>query len=74
MTIWSFVLYVRTRMAGRDQQPGHTPEQNARRMADLDSREQRYQTLHFISLFIFVLLGVLILVQLSNFFNRATLT
>ena len=64
-TIGSFILYIRTRMAARDEQPGHTAEQHIRRMTELDSREQRYQTIHFITLFIFVVLGVLILIQLS---------
>lgn len=65
-TIGSFVLYIRARTAARDEYPGHTPEQHARRLAELDRREQRYQTLHFITLFVFFLLGVLILIQLSN--------
>jgi hypothetical protein len=70
----TFLLYIKARMAGRDEQPGATPEQHARRIAGLDEREQRYKTIHFISLFIFVLLGIVILVHLSNTFNPPTIT
>jgi hypothetical protein len=61
-------------MARRDELPGATPEQQVRRIAGLDERERKYQSLHFISLCIFVLLGVLILVHYSNVFNPPTIT
>ena len=41
-------------------------EQYRLRNALLDRHEQRYRSVHFISLFIFVVLGVLLLVLISN--------
>jgi hypothetical protein len=61
-------------LAGRDEDPGATPEQHTRRIAGLEERERKYLSLHFISLCIFVLLGVLILVHFSNVFNPPTIT
>jgi len=66
ITVIAFVCYVRARMASRDEYPRATAEEHARRLAMLDNREHRYQSIHFITLFLFVLLGVLLLVQLSN--------
>lgn len=39
------------------------------RMAELDKKEKKYQSLHFITLSLFVLFGVLILIHLSNRLN-----
>jgi hypothetical protein len=46
--------------------PDATPEQHARRIAGLDARERKYQSLHFITLALFVLFGVLILIQIHD--------
>ncbi|HMI60071.1 MAG TPA: hypothetical protein VK518_04160 [Puia sp.] len=56
----SFCLYLKTRIVERD----HPDEQNPdlRRSAALDRQEKTYQRLHFISLLLFVILGVVILV------------
>ena len=51
VTLVSFFLYVRARMAGQDRQ------------------ERRYLSIHMISLFLFVLFGVLILIHLSDSIN-----
>jgi hypothetical protein len=61
-------------MAVRDEYPGATPEQHNRRIAGLDERERKYRSLHFLSLCIFVLLGICILVHYSNLFNPPTIT
>jgi hypothetical protein len=42
------------------------------RMAELDRKEQLYKSIHFISLFIFVFLGVLLLIQLSDKLQSVT--
>lgn len=47
-TVIAFILYVRARMAERNDQ------------------ERLYRSIHFTSLFIFVFLGVLLLIQLSD--------
>lgn len=75
-TIVTFFLYVKARMAERSEYHGHEedpeipvaqlPEQYRLRNAALDRQEQRYRSVHFISLFIFVVLGVLLLVIISN--------
>jgi hypothetical protein len=65
ITIIAFFLYIRARMAIRGDPSGDPDEGQTRRLADLDRREQRFQSLHFITLALFVLFGVLILVQLS---------
>jgi hypothetical protein len=36
------------------------------RMHEQEQRESRYRSIHFLSLFIFVFLGVIILIMLSN--------
>lgn len=69
ITIVFFFLYVQARMAHRSEDPRRTPEQQAKYLADLDRKESRYQSIHFITLSLFVLFGVLILVQLSDRFN-----
>lgn len=70
LAIVGFIVYVRTRLADRTEDPRYTPAQHARRLAELDRRERQSQSFHFITLFIFVLLGVLLLIQLSNRLNR----
>ena len=69
ITIIYFILYVRARLAHRGDEIGLTEEEKERRRlvnAELDRKEKRYQSIHFISLFLFVVLGVLILVIMSN--------
>jgi cytochrome bd-type quinol oxidase subunit 2 len=39
------------------------------RLAGLDKQEKKYQSMHFITLSLFVLFGVLILIHLSNRLN-----
>jgi threonine/homoserine/homoserine lactone efflux protein len=39
-----------------------------------DRREERYRSIHFITLAIFTLLGVLLLIELSHRLNRPILT
>jgi hypothetical protein len=55
VTIVSFFLYVRARMA-------------------FDRKEERYRSIHFATLALFTLLGVLLLIQLSHRLNRPFLT
>lgn len=55
VTIVTFILYVRARVAGDDR------------------LESRYQAIHFITLALFILFGVLILVHLSNKLNSGTI-
>ena len=74
VTIVSFFLYIRARMALRDQDPAHNEEEHAQKLARLDRREQRFQAIHFITLALFVLLGILILVRLSDKLNQGTIT
>jgi hypothetical protein len=76
ITVVTFFLYVRARMAERHEyhEPGSGPDlpdahrQERHRLlnAGLDRKEQRYRSIHFISLFIFVVLGVLLLIIVSN--------
>lgn len=73
VTIVSFFLYVRTRLADREQAADCSPEDHTRRLSLLDQKEDRYQAIHFITLALFVLFGVLILVHLSNRLNRGTI-
>jgi hypothetical protein len=68
-TILAFFLYVRARLANREENPETNPEQHARRIAELDRKEEFYRSLHFITLLVFVTLGVIILVILSNRYN-----
>ena len=74
ITIITFFLYVRTRLASRERLPGHTDQEHAKKLDGLDRREQRYQSIHFITLALFVLFGVLILIQLSGKLNQGTIT
>lgn len=62
VTIVSFFLYIRFRMHPRW-------DEGDPRNARLERQEERYQQIHFISLALFVLLGVLILVNLSHRYN-----
>ncbi len=65
-TIITFILYVRARMADRSEHPRHTPAQHQAKLDWLDKKEDQYQTWHFVTLALFVLFGVLILVQVSK--------
>ena len=67
--VLTFVLYVRARMAVREEDPGDSDEENARRLAALDRREGLYRRVHFITGFVFVVLGVIILSILSHRLN-----
>lgn len=73
ISIVSFFLYVKVRLTSREQLPDHTGEEHAKKLEGLDRREQRYQSIHFITLALFVLFGVLILVQLSGKLNQGTI-
>ena len=64
-TLISFILYVKARTAERDHPDEMRPDSH-RRHAELDRKERRYQSIHFISLLIFVTLGVFILVIISR--------
>ena len=68
-TIVTFFCYIRIRMADRTEERGTDPAQQAERLAALDRQERRYLSLHFITLFLFVLFGVLILIHLSDSIN-----
>lgn len=70
ITIASFFLYARTRLADRSEHTPFDAEEHSRRLAGLDRKERFYQTVHFITLFLFVLFGVLILIHLSNHLNN----
>jgi hypothetical protein len=74
ITIGSFFLFIRTRLTSREPAPGITPGQHAQRLKELDRRERRYQSIHFITLALFVLFGVLILAYLSGKLNQGTIT
>jgi hypothetical protein len=63
-TTVSFVLYLKARTAERDHPDAERP--NPERMALLDRTEKRYQRIHFISLCLFVIIGVAILSVLSH--------
>jgi len=64
-TLVSFTLYIRARMAERNHPDEMGPDQD-RRHAALDRKERLYQSIHFISLLVFVVLGVLVLVIISR--------
>jgi hypothetical protein len=64
-TLVSFTLYIRTRLTERDHPDEMGPDQH-RRHAELDRKERLYQSIHFISLLAFVMLGVLILVIIAR--------
>lgn len=69
LAIIAFALYVRARLATRESAPGIPEDTHNRRVAALDRLERRYLSFHFITLWLFVLFGVLILIQLSNRLN-----
>jgi hypothetical protein len=73
VTIVTFFLYVRARLAIRERPPGSSEEAHAERLRRLDRLENRYQAIHFLTLALFVLFGVLILVHLSNKLNSGTI-
>jgi len=64
ITVISFVFYVRARLAER----AHPDDEDVDvlRDAGLDRKERLYQRIHFLSLLIFVILGVLILIIISH--------
>lgn len=74
ITIITFFLYVKARLVSREQHPDHSDPQHAQKLAELDRRESRYQAIHFITLALFILFGVLILVHLSGKLNQGTIT
>ena len=74
VTIVTFFIYVRTRLASREQLPGDTAEQYTKKLDGLERREKLFQSIHFITLALFVLFGVLILIQLSGKLNQGTIT
>jgi hypothetical protein len=53
-------------MAGPGGFDGNEEEEDGPRRPEPGRKEKLYQSIHFITLFIFVVLGVLILIQLSN--------
>ena len=73
VTIVSFFLYIKTRLTIREMPPDGDENIHAERLAELDRRETRYQSIHFITLALFVLFGVLILVHLSHKLNSGTI-
>lgn len=73
VTIVTFFLYIRARLAIREMPPDATDKEHAKRLAELDRLESLYQAIHFITLALFVLFGVLILVHLSNKLNSGTI-
>lgn len=73
VTIISFFLYVRTRLADRSPNFHVSAEDHSRHLRVLDQREERYRSIHFITLALFTLLGVLLLVQLSHHLNHPIL-
>lgn len=68
-TLITFFLYIRTRMADRTVSQDSDPDVHARRLDLLSRQERRYLSLHFITLFLFILFGVLILIHLSDSIN-----
>src|SRR6185312_2913542 len=69
ITLVSFVIHVRTQHAARSEPSSREDAEHTCRMARLDRKERFYQVLHFITLWLFILFGVLILIQLSHRFN-----
>jgi hypothetical protein len=65
ITIIGFVQYVRYRMAERPESAGPGPAEHDR----LNRLEKKWQSIHFITLALFVFFGVLICVQLSHRYN-----
>ena len=74
VTVLTFIVYVRTRLADRSEPSPPDEAAHARRLAMLDRKESFYQAVHFITLALFVLFGVLILIQLSSRLNHPMLT
>lgn len=74
VSLVTFIIYVRARLADRSE-PAPLSDEAAYRhkLAGLDRKEHFYQSLHFISLALFVLFGVLILIHLSAHFNHPML-
>jgi hypothetical protein len=70
VTIISFFLYIRTRLADRSPDIHDSAEDHERRLRRLDEREERYRSIHFVTLAFFTLMGVLLLIQLSHHLNR----
>jgi len=64
-TLVSFILFLKARTAERGH-PDETGPDHHRHHAELDRKERLYKSIHFISGFIFVVLGVLILVIISR--------
>ena len=64
-TLVSFILYLKARIAYRDH-PDELAPDHVLRHQQLEKKERTYQAIHFISLAIFVLLGVLVLVMISR--------
>ena len=64
-SIISFVLYLKARTAQREH-PDEMTSDSHRRDAELDRKERLYQSIHYRSLFLFVVLGVLILIAISR--------
>jgi len=64
-TLISFVLYLKARTAERDH-PDELAPDHVHRHEQLEKKERKYQSIHFISLAAFVLLGVLVLVMISR--------
>lgn len=64
VTLISFVFYIRARLAER----AHPDDEDADllQQAELERKERFYQNIHFKSLFIFVVLGVLILIIIAH--------
>ena len=67
----SFVLFLKARTAERDHPDEMEPE-GQRRHGELLRKEQLYQSIHFISLFVFVMLGVLLLIAISRRLSPTT--
>ncbi|HLX65432.1 MAG TPA: hypothetical protein VKR41_00510 [Puia sp.] len=74
VTIISFFLYVRTRLADRSPDIHRNEEEHSRHLLELDRKEERYRSVHFITLGLFTLTGVLLLIQLSHHLNRPVIT
>ena len=74
ITIVTFFLYVKARLVPREQHPDYSDPEHAQKLVELDRRESRYQTIHFITLALFILFGVLILIHLSGKLNQGTIT
>jgi hypothetical protein len=69
VTIVAFFMYIKARLADRTEARHTTEAAHAARLIELDKKEKKYQSLHFVTLSLFVLFGVLILIHLSNRLN-----